>query len=110
MQGSPETDRVPIRLLAEDGQVPPSIAPLAPHRVQWRSTRDAVAVVEGGHIVGKAAGEEAEIVARAFAGIAFAFNDHEDCGGLAEPARVRLVVDLALQGLATPAERRRGAA
>lgn len=51
-----------------------------------------------------------EIVARAFAGIAFAFRDRGEDDGLAEPARTRLVVELALQGFATPAERRRGAA
>jgi AcrR family transcriptional regulator len=52
----------------------------------------------------------AEIVARAFAGIAFAFRDRGEGDGLAEPARTRLVVELALQGFAAPAERRRGAA
>ena len=51
-----------------------------------------------------------EIVARAFAGIAFAFRDDGAHTGLPEPARTRLVVDLALQGFAAPAERRRGAA
>jgi AcrR family transcriptional regulator len=50
------------------------------------------------------------IAARAFAGIAFAFRDDGEHTGLAEPARARLVVDLALHGLAAPAERRRGAA
>ena len=52
----------------------------------------------------------AEIVARAFAGIAFAFRDPDGGSCPVDPARARLVVDLALQGLAAPAERRRGVA
>jgi len=52
----------------------------------------------------------AEIVARAFAGIAFAFRDPDGSARPADPARARLVVDLALQGLAAPADRRRGVA
>lgn len=50
---------------------------------------------------------EPEIAARAFAGIAFAFRgcrEEEDAG----PEQLRLAVDLALNGFAAPASRRRG--
>lgn len=52
----------------------------------------------------------AEIVARAFAGVAFAFRGCGEDPRSREPGLARLVVDLALQGFAAPAERRRGAA
>jgi AcrR family transcriptional regulator len=48
------------------------------------------------------------VAARAFAGVAFAFNPPDEEPGGAE--RARLVVSLALEGISTPAARRRGAA
>jgi len=51
-----------------------------------------------------------EVVARAFAGIAFAFRSCRDERTPPEPAQARLIVDLALHGFAAPASRRRGAA
>jgi AcrR family transcriptional regulator len=51
-----------------------------------------------------------ELAARAFTGIAFAFGGCAEGPRVADPARARTVVDLALQGLAAPAERRRGVA
>lgn len=47
-----------------------------------------------------------EDAARAFAALAFAFTPHDDD---AAGQRLRLVVSLALEGIATPAGRRRGA-
>jgi hypothetical protein len=45
-----------------------------------------------------------EVAARAFTGVVFAFHpDHRDAP---DPARIRLVVQLALQGISTPADRR----
>jgi AcrR family transcriptional regulator len=44
-----------------------------------------------------------DVAARAFAGVVFAFHPHHDEGGAERP---RLVVKLALEGLATPAARR----
>ena len=49
-----------------------------------------------------------ETVARALAGLAFAFRDCEE-ERAPEPGRTRLVLDLALNGFAAPAHRRRGA-
>jgi AcrR family transcriptional regulator len=48
-----------------------------------------------------------EVAARAFAGVAFAFNPPDEEPGGAQ--RARLVVSLALEGISTPAARRRGA-
>jgi len=53
--------------------------------------------------------EPPEVVARAFAGIAFAFRSCPgDPKGPLDGARARQVVDLALHGFAAPASRRRG--
>lgn len=49
-----------------------------------------------------------EIVARAFAGIAFAFRPSPDDAGPADPQVLRTIVDLALHGFSAPASRRRG--
>ena len=49
-----------------------------------------------------------EVVARAFAGIAFAFRPSADDAGPPDPKVLRTVVDLALHGFSAPATRRRG--
>ncbi len=49
-----------------------------------------------------------EVVARTFAGICFAFRDRDEDRRPPDAERVHLIVDLALNGFAAPAERRRG--
>ncbi len=49
-----------------------------------------------------------EVVARAFAGIAFAFRSCPDDPTPLPPEQVRTIVDLALHGFSAPAARRRG--
>lgn len=49
-----------------------------------------------------------EIVARAFAGLAFAFRSNPDDPKPLLPEQVRTIVDLALHGFSAPAARRRG--
>lgn len=49
-----------------------------------------------------------ETVARAFAGVAYAFRSRPDDPGPADPQVVRTIVDLALHGFSAPATRRRG--
>jgi AcrR family transcriptional regulator len=47
-------------------------------------------------------------VARAFAGVAFAFRPSPDDAGPADPQVLRTIVDVALPGFSAPAPRRRG--
>ncbi len=49
-----------------------------------------------------------ELVARAFAGLAFAFRSCHDDPKPLDPEQVRTIVDLALHGFSAPAARRRG--
>jgi AcrR family transcriptional regulator len=49
-----------------------------------------------------------QVVARAFAGVAFAFRPAPDEAGPADPQVLRTVVELALHGFSAPAARRRG--
>jgi AcrR family transcriptional regulator len=49
-----------------------------------------------------------ELVARAFAGVAFAFRPSPGDAGPPDPQVLRTIVDLALNGFSAPASRRRG--